>query len=121
MLLQLPLQNTATCNAHCRANFVSSGGPGGHSKWATAPNGTDRCAGLFVEHAGVFLEAKGLMGQAAGGEVFLGGISLTVPQLLSHGDNNRPLHLELTGAKASPQLPASVFLDTRITWTARRS
>ena len=105
--LTLPIQNRASC-VSCSTNLQSSTS---HPYW------NDVCAGsgkyLFVSDSRVSFEVWDSHGTGAANKIFLGGASLTIPQLLSHGDNHRELHLGLTGGSASGSVVG------RVTWTPK--
>lgn len=50
-------------------------------------------------------------GTGAANKEFMGGASLTIAQLLSHGDSHKELHLALQGGHWAGQMNA------RVTWT----
>jgi len=45
---------------------------------------------------------------------FVGGTSLTIPQLLSHGDSGKKLHLAVTGGHIAAQV------NVLVTWTPKQ-
>ena len=63
----------------------------------------------------MYIEVKDVPGMHTGGgtSVFLGGASLTIPQLLSHADNGKELRLALDGSTLN-----SGFINVQITWKA---
>ena len=105
--LTLPIQNRASC-VSCSSNVVPS---------TTLPTWHSVCAGsgkyLFVSDARVSFEVWDNHGEGAANKIFLGGASVTIPQLLSHGDNHKQLHLALTGGHTAGQVNAIV------TWTPK--
>src|SRR5690625_2261674 len=103
----MPIHNRASC-VTCVTNLASTTN---HPQWKAVCANSGKH--LFVAESRVSIEVWDNHGKGKDKKVFLGGVSLTIPQLLSHGDSHKELHLALTGGTASGQV------DTRITWTPR--
>ncbi|KAH9395557.1 hypothetical protein TYRP_020584 [Tyrophagus putrescentiae] len=106
-LMTLPIKNRASC-VTCVTNPVNN---------SLNPVWNSVCAKsgkhLFVQESRVSIELWDNHGVGAANKVFLGGVSLTIPQLLSQGDSHRELHLSLAGGVASG------LLNFRVTWTGK--
>ena len=101
--MTLPIQDRHTC-VSCSTNVATSTN---HPNWHSVCAGSGKY--MFVDQSRVSIEVWDHHGQ--GNNVFMGGASLTIPQMLNHGDNHREINLSLTGGHASGQV------TTRITWT----
>ena len=60
----------------------------------------------------MYFEVKHVGGMHTGGATseFLGGAALTIPTLLSHGDNHKVIHLAMAGSNVN-----SGYLNVQIT------
>ena len=102
---KLPIQdrrNCVSCSTHVKEN-------------TNYPVWNEICAGssnyLFVSDSRVTTEVWDHHG--SNNNVFLGGVTLTIDQLVNHGDNHRQINLAMAGGHNPGQL------STRITWTQR--
>ncbi|OTF76064.1 hypothetical protein BLA29_003127 [Euroglyphus maynei] len=105
MPVSLPLQDRRDC-VSCSTNVRQN---------TNYPVWNEVCSGssgfLFVSDARVAIEVWNHYG--TGNNIFLGGVSLTVDQLVKHGDNHRAVNLAMAGGNRPGQL------STRITYTQR--
>nr|XP_027206082.1 uncharacterized protein LOC113799616 isoform X2 [Dermatophagoides pteronyssinus] len=104
MPISLPIQDRRdciTCSTQVRSNTNN-------------PIWNEVCTGsgnyLLVSDSRVAIEVWNHLGTS--NNIFLGGVSLTIDQLVNHGDNHRAINLAMAGNKPGQ-------LTTRITWTQR--
>src|SRR5699024_7384652 len=103
--MSLPMVDRSQCTT-CNTGIIQNSA---YPIWNSICSGSGNL--LFVEDARVTFEVFDNF--ATGSQVFLGGASLTIPQLLSHGDNHKRLHLALIGGHVAGQINA------RVTWTPK--
>ena len=103
--MSLPMVDRSQCTT-CNTGIIQNSN---YPIWNSICSGSGNL--LFVEDARVTFEVFDNF--ATGSQVFLGGASLTIPQLLSHGDNHKRLHLALIGGHVAGQINA------RVTWTPK--
>ncbi|KAJ6225738.1 hypothetical protein RDWZM_004283 [Blomia tropicalis] len=101
--MTLPIQDRSSATT-CKTSVITNSD---YPHWNSICTGSD--ALRFVEQSRVIFEVfDNFNGDR---QTFLGGASITIPQLLSHGDNNKQLHLALSGGLIASQI------NCRITWT----
>ncbi|KAH9409539.1 hypothetical protein TYRP_010549, partial [Tyrophagus putrescentiae] len=103
--MTLPMTDRSQCTTCLTGTVPSSTFP----VWKSICSGSGKL--LFVEQSRVTFEVFDNF--ATGNQVFVGGASLTIPQLLSHGDNHKRLHLALVGGHIAGQINARVTFSPK--------
>lgn len=104
--MQLPLHNRTNCISCSTSVRYNTKYP----QWNEICQGS----GKYLFHSGARIVNEVWDHQGTGHNYFLGGSTFTIDQLLNHGDNHRPITLNLVNGK----YPGKYC--TRVTWTPKR-